>query len=52
MSIALSVLTAILLLAASGMSDNEQQEIVPALELKVPEKGTQGIVEFVPSSKI
>jgi hypothetical protein len=44
--------SAILLLAASGMSDNEQQEIVPALELKGPEKGTQGIVEFVPSSKI
>jgi hypothetical protein len=28
------------------MSDNKQQEIIPALEFKCPEEGTQSIREF------
>jgi hypothetical protein len=43
---AIEMSPAILLLAASGMSDNKQQEIIPALELKCPEEGIQSIVEF------
>jgi hypothetical protein len=37
---------AILLLAASGMSDKKWQEIIPALELKCPEEGAQSVVKF------
>jgi hypothetical protein len=44
--------SAILLLAASGMSDNKQQEIVPALEVKCPEEGAQRMVEFLPPPEI
>jgi hypothetical protein len=42
----------ILLLAASGMSDNKQREIIPALELKCPKKSTQSIVEFRPPPEV
>jgi hypothetical protein len=34
------------------MGDDKQQEIVPVLELKGPEEGAQGVVEFIPSSEI
>jgi hypothetical protein len=34
------------------MGNNKDQEIFPGLEFKGPEKGTQGIMEFVSSSKI
>ncbi|MDR2490607.1 MAG: hypothetical protein LBD20_04300 [Spirochaetaceae bacterium] len=40
-----------LLLAAFGMGDTKKQEIVPAIELNRPEKGTQSVEEFVPPSE-
>jgi hypothetical protein len=43
---------AVLLLAALGMGDNKKQQMVPALERKCPEKGTQSVVEFLPPSEI
>jgi hypothetical protein len=45
-------LTAILLLAASGMSDNKKQKIFPCLKLKSPEKGARRVIEFLPPPEI
>jgi hypothetical protein len=39
---------AILLLAASGVSNNKKQKIFPGLKLKSPEEGAQGVIGFLP----
>jgi hypothetical protein len=51
-ALALCIYPAILLLAASGVSDNKKQKIFPAWKLKSPEKGAQGLIEFLPPPEI